>query len=113
MTSKARWVLNPRGDLFVELQLALHTGSRSLTGDIRKTFFYGLPISFSRSSFASFIHQHLLQEVFGWPADSFEFPIMLHAIFNGIIGINDITREVVEDHFMVTKIFTAQIVASA
>ena len=51
----------------------------------------------------------LLQEVFGWPADSFEFPIMLHALLNGIIGIDDLTREVVEDHFMATKIFTTQI----
>jgi hypothetical protein len=70
-------------------------------------------ISFSRSSFVLFIHQYLLQEVFGWPADSFEFPIMLHAILNGIIGIDDLTREVVEDHFMATKIFTTQIAASA
>jgi hypothetical protein len=38
---------------------------------------------------------------------------MLHAILNGIIGIDDLTREVVEGHFMATKIFTTQIAASA
>jgi hypothetical protein len=38
---------------------------------------------------------------------------MLHAVFDGIIGIDDLTRKVVEDHFMATKIFTTQIVASA
>ena len=30
---------------------------------------------------------------------------MLHALLNGIIGIDDLTREVVEDHFMATKNF--------
>ena len=34
---------------------------------------------------------------------------MLHAILNGTIGIDGLTRVVVEDHFMATKIFTTQI----